>query len=207
MKRLFIIPALAGLLLSGCYPDSPDYTEVYDLVVTNHDDAFNFNNVHTFAIPDSVVEITGDEINDPDGDGKPEFVDPSTGNVIIKALRENLVAYGWTETSKDSADVLILPSAMKSTTIVYYYDYWYYDWWYGGYYGWYYPGYYPSYSYSYTTGTLFTQMIYPDGVTPDHNMPVIWTCIVNGLLTGSNTNSRINSTIDQAFEQSPYLRK
>lgn len=207
MKKI-LLPALALMLFAGCYPDSPDYTEVYDLVISNYDKNFDFKSQNTYALPDSVIEITGESFEDPDGNGRPDFVDNPTGNNILNAIRNNMNAYGWTEVSKDSADVVILPSAMKSTTIVYYYDWYYWDWYYpyGGY-GWYYPGYYPSYATTYTTGTIFTTMIYPDGLTPDHNMPAVWSFAVNGLLTGSNTSSRITSTVAQAFEQSPYLQQ
>jgi hypothetical protein len=51
-------------------------------------------------------------------------------------------------------------------------------------------------------------MVEPDLVNGDE-VPVEWTATVNGLLQGSEQNrlGRIDRTIDQAFNQSPYLNK
>ena len=50
-------------------------------------------------------------------------------------------------------------------------------------------------------------MTYPDGITAADNVPVVWSSILNGLLEGgtSEINSRIKKSVDQAFDQSPYL--
>ena len=42
---------------------------------------------------------------------------------------------------------------------------------------------------------------------PGNEVPVAWLATINGLLQGSDqgTISRINTTIDQAYAQSPYL--
>ena len=34
----------------------------------------------------------------------------------------------------------------------------------------------------------------------------VWTAAANGLLSGAYNTTRVNNAIDQAFEQSPYLR-
>lgn len=33
----------------------------------------------------------------------------------------------------------------------------------------------------------------------------VWTAIANGVMSGANQVSRVTNSIDQAFEQSPYL--
>jgi hypothetical protein len=50
-------------------------------------------------------------------------------------------------------------------------------------------------------------MTYPEGITAADNIPVVWSSILNGLLEGSTSqiSTRISSSIDQAFDQSPYL--
>lgn len=213
MKK-FLLPVIAIYLFGGCYPSSPPYAETYDLAATNYDPSFDFQAKQTFAIADAVTIITGEVIDDPDGNGKPDFVSEPYNSQIIDAIRTNMTERGWTEVDKNNnPDVIVLPSAMESTTIVYYYDWWYWGWYYPGYpgygWGWYYPGYSPSYTYSYSTGTLFIAMTDPNGLTPDSNIPVIWTGIVNGLLTSevASVTSRINTTIDQLFIQSPYLQQ
>ncbi|MBK9729711.1 MAG: DUF4136 domain-containing protein [Chitinophagaceae bacterium] len=195
-------------LLAGCYPNDPTNVEQYDLVLTNYDSSFNFTNSKTFSLPDQVVVITGDK---PDSTKPLTYVSEPYNTQILNSISQNLSAKGWTEVgANDDPDMMLLPSAFQNTTISYYYDYYYY-WggYYGGYYGWYYPGYYPVYYTSYTTGTLFVTMVDPNAVTPANELPVRWMFLVNGLLTGdySATTIRIGNTIDQAFEQSPYLAK
>ena len=190
-------------VLSGCYPQGPEYIEDLDLVITNHDVAFDFQKYKTFALPDRIVKITGNLVEGED----PEFVNDATAALILGRIRENMKSYGWNEVAEaQDPDMIILPSAMQSTTLVYYYDYWYWDWYYPYYWwGWYYP--YPIYGGSYTSGSVFMQMTYPDGITAADNIPVVWSSILNGLLEGSTSevNNRISKSVDQAFAQSPYL--
>lgn len=191
------------LILLGCYPEGAEYIEDYDLVITNHDKAFDFGSVNTFALPDEVVKLTGNLIKGED----PEFIEDEYADIIINSIRENMEDKGWIEVLKDEdPDVIILPSAVSSTTFIWYYDWWYWDWWYPYYWwGWYYP--YPIYGGSYTSGSVFIQMTYPDGITAADNIPVIWSAILNGLLEGDvdKIDDRIERGIDQAFDQSPYL--
>ncbi|MEJ1239549.1 DUF4136 domain-containing protein [Chryseolinea sp. T2] len=189
-------------IVCGCYPNGPDYVNDLDLVVTRFDKTFNFKNVRTYAIPDDVVKITG---NASKGD-EIVFVDDEYAQVILKAVKDNLESYGWEQADVSTADVVIFPTAMSSTTFVWYYDWWWWDWWYPwDYFGWYYP--YDIYGGSYTSGTVFLQMTHREGQTAVGNLPVPWAAILNGLLEGgtNNVDSRIERGIDQAFKQSPYL--
>lgn len=200
--RLIVFLTLP-LALSRCFPGGPEYTEEMDMVVTNYDPDFDFQSVGTYALPDDVVKITG---NLQDGDDV-EFIKPEYAEAILESIRENMSSYGWTEVDKnDDPDIIILPSAMSSTTLVFYYDYWYWSWWYPySWWGWYYP--YPVYGGSYTSGSVFIQMTYPEGMTAADDIPVVWSSILNGLLEGSTAaiSSRIESSVNQAYTQSPYL--
>src|SRR5688572_23516468 len=110
---VLILPVLAG-----CYPDEAEYTEELDLVYTNHTSSFDFRSKKTFAMPDSVIKITGDAFEDPDGDGKPEFVKATYSTAIISALKQNMAANGWQLVNKNNnPDVLLLPSTMVTTNI------------------------------------------------------------------------------------------
>ncbi|WP_018344778.1 DUF4136 domain-containing protein [Cytophaga aurantiaca] len=196
------------LLLCGCYPqDNNGYVNEYDLVATNYDKDFNFSANKTYALPDSIVLIGDQTLT-----GQPIFVDQATATLILNQIRTNLNGYGWTETDSLNADIILLPSASKTTNIYYYYDWSYWGWYYPGYYpgyGWGYPGYAPyPVATSYQTGTLLMQMTYPAGIEAS-SVPVVWSGVINGLLNvGSTTsvNSRITTTINQAFTQSPYLK-
>ncbi|ANE49209.1 DUF4136 domain-containing protein [Flavisolibacter tropicus] len=198
------------VLLAGCYPEGAQYTEELDLVYTNYYNQFDFKSQKTFAIPDSVVKITGDAFTDPDGDGKPQFANPTYSAAVLNKLKENMAANGWTLVNKNNnPDVVLLVSAMTTTNIYYYYDWWYWDWWYGGWYGWYYPGwYYPPYVTGYRSGSIFIQMAQLKGLRTGDNATVAWNCIINGLAEGGTADitARIQTSVDKAFAQSPYLK-
>ena len=198
-------------VMVGCYPDEADYTDELDLVYTNYSPTFDFKTKHTFAIPDSVVKITGDNVDDPDGNGKPQFAKSTYSTAIISSLKQQMQAYGWQLVDKsNNPDVILLPTTMTTTNIYYYYDWWYWGWWYGGWYGWYYPGsYYPPYVTGYRSGSVFVQMIDRPTATPTNdNVAVVWNMILNGLAEGDQTNiaARIQSSITQGFQQSAYLK-
>ena len=51
-------------------------------------------------------------------------------------------------------------------------------------------------------------MIDAKAVPQTENVPVVWTGIFNGMLEGSNAEiiARVQTAIDKAFAQSPYLK-
>jgi hypothetical protein len=207
MKKGKLAAALmvGSCILLGCYPGGPTFTEDLDMVVTNHDTSFDFQKLGTFALPDRVVKITGKIIEGQE----PDFVSDLYAPSILAAVRQNMKSMGWTEVSElSNPDVIILPSAISTTNNIWYYESWYWGWYYPySYWGWYYP--YPIYGGSYTSGSLFVQITYPDGITAADNIPVVWSCVFNGLLEGSteSVNQRITSGVNQAFQQSPYLHQ
>jgi hypothetical protein len=193
----------------GCYPKGAEYAEELDLVYTNYMKDYDFKSHTTYAIPDSVIVITGDNLVDPDGDHKPQVLSSAYSTVILAQLNQNLQAYGWTKVAKTAnPDVLILPSTMTTTNIYYYYDWGYWGWWYGGWYGWYYPGYYPPYITGYRSGSVFVQMVQKKAIAEGENLPVVWHAILNGLAEGSSANisARIQNGLNKAFSQSTYLK-
>jgi len=199
--RLTALCLIMGLLF-GCYPDGPEYVNDLDLVVTRHDKTFAFQEAKTYAIPDFLVKITG---NLAKGE-EVEVIDNAYAALIIDAVKSNMEFYGWEEANVYEADVVIFPTAMSSTTLVWYYDWYYWDWYYPtDSWGWYYP--YDIYGGSYTSGSVFLQMTYQDGQTAANNLPVPWAAVLNGLLEGdrSAVDTRIEKGIDQAFKQSPFL--
>jgi hypothetical protein len=198
-SKSIAVLAMTMLLLGGCYPKGPEFTEDLDVVLTYFRDGYDFASKQTYARPDRIVKVTG---NLQEGDD-PAFIPDATATLILNQIDKNMTALGWQKVGvDDDPDVLLAPAAWESTTIIYYYDYWY--WWWGGYYpGW---GYYPGYVSSYSTGTLVMGMIDPSEVGANGNPVVQWTGAVNGILTWSYDANRINSAIDRAFAQSPYLK-
>jgi len=197
----FFVFVLISLLLTGCYLHGPEFASDTDVVYTNHNPDFAFKSKGTFAIPDKIVKITGPIIS---GEG-PKYLSDAVAKPMLDQMIKNMQALGYTKVDISASPSLILaPSAMESTTIVYWYDYW--GWYWGGYYpGWGYP-YYPSYT-TYSTGTLIMTIIDPLTVSADGNPIAQWNSALNGLLTYSFDAARVNRLIDQAFIQSPYLKK
>lgn len=213
MKKHTVTKLLLSLLVAGsmwaCKPRGPEYIDELDLVYTNHDANFDYKSRTTFSLPDSIVKITGDRLTDTTKDVT--FLDNVYAAPILASIRSNMISRGWKEVKKDeNPDVVLLPSVTTTTNIYYYYSYYYYWGWYYPYYpygGWYYP-YYPTTVTSYRTGSLFIQMSSPKTLTPTDQVPVVWTAIFNGMLEGgtSYVTSRVQSSINQAFIQSPYLQ-
>ena len=206
MKKsiLSFVSVIIVLFLWGCYPDGPDYIEEMDVVLTYHSDTYDFVSKATYAMPDKIVKITGNLLEGED----PETIPDIYAEKILSQIEENMQAYGWERvddvTDTANIDMLLFPAAWETTTIYYYYDYW--SWWYGGYYPyWGYPPYY-YYGGSYSTGTLLMSLVDPKEVATNGNPVVQWSGAVNGILTDTYDATRMNTAIDKAFSQSPYLK-
>jgi len=195
------------LVLAGCYPGE---APISDVIVTLYDTGKDFKTSYTtFALPDSVVDV-----GDPTDDGYIEY-DHRFGPTILGRIRSNLTARGWQEIPEDEIsdtnrpDVVVLATALlsKNTAVSGYPPYW--GWWPGwGYYppGWGYPCCWTVVQYN--TGTISIEMA-EDPDQGDEVLVIPWAGRLNGLLSSSNsdsqTRSRLERSIDQAFAQSPYL--
>jgi len=195
MKRNYYFLVVV-LLFAGCYPNGAEYYEETDIVYTNYDDAFEFSGKGTYSMPDKIVKVTGKIL---EGE-PPEFIKEPYNTQILTKIKSNMTALGYSQVEDpESADLVLLPASWTNTTIYYWYDYW--CWYYPYYCGWGWG--YPSVS-TMTTGTLVMTLI-ADG--EDYVEPsTVWTAAINGLLSGYYNVNRVNNAIDQAFEQSPYLK-
>ena len=205
MSRLFkilLLPSVAVLLFAGCYPGGPDFTEDLDVVYTTFNPEYDFQAATTYSRPDQIVI---DVEIDNDGDTIYEFMKQIYADQILQRIDANMANLGYQKVDVSAnPDLLLMPAAMSSTT--YFYSYWY-CWWYGGYWGgwgWYYPPYYTVSSY--TTGSFIMTLSDPHSDNPINQTPATWIAAMNGLLTGNNDVSRVLGGIDQAFEQSTYLK-
>ena len=199
--------AWIALAATACYPDrSVDSTTEFASVTTLFDNQASFQTITKYALPDTVLYVPRLEGNE---------VPAATQLAILSAIRTNLNGLGWTEVTNASAtpvDVYVTAAVASDTYVGWVYDYWgywgWYPYWPPGYgpgYGWGYPGYW--YPYSYTTGSLIMGMIDARATPNPQKVPLIWTGAVNGVLADATTNIAIATAgINQAFEQSPYLR-
>ena len=196
MKKKFVFYLSIIIILGSCYPQGPEYNEDLDVVYTNFDDQFDFSSKGTYSMPDKIVKIEGDLA---EGE-EPEYVKEPQNTQMLQKMEANMSALGWTKIEEPAdADLVLFPAVWTNTTVYYWYDYW--CWYYPYYCGWGWG--YPSVS-SYTTGTLVMTLV-ADG--EDYIEPSrVWTAAANGLLSGAYNTTRVNNAIDQAFEQSPYLR-
>ncbi|MFO7670134.1 MAG: DUF4136 domain-containing protein [Bacteroidales bacterium] len=196
MKKKFVFYLSIIMLMVSCYPNGAEYYEDLDIVYTNYDDQFDFASQGVYSIPDNIVKIEGDLAEGED----PEFVKEPYNTQILNSINSHMEALGWTATEDpDNADLVLFPAVWTNTTVYYWYDYW--CWYYPYYCGWGWG--YPSVS-SYTSGTLLMTLV-ADG--QEYIEPIrVWTCAINGLLSGSYNTTRVINAIDQAFEQSPYLK-
>jgi len=211
---LLIIPLM--YMFTGCYPDKIDYVDEYDLAATHVNEDADFSEYSTFAVIDTIMHVTDDDEDDPN-------FSRDNDEFIINELTQNMLDLGYIEVEDPDTinrpDLVLLVSAVSSD-FYYYYSYYPYYWgWYPGwgypgwgYPGWGYPGWgYPTYGGSYSTGTLVVDMWDTDEYDPEAEGPtgIIWTGIVDGILSGSTSQSRarLDKQINQLFTQSPYLQK
>jgi hypothetical protein len=203
MKKILIAPLLI-LLLAGCYPQGPDYAEDTDVVYTTFDEGYDFKTKSTYAMPDKIVTDVKIEL----GDTTYVYMNDKFADQIFESIEENMQTNGYERVDIDEdPDLLLTPAAISSTT--YFYSYWY-DWWYGGYWGWGWGWYYPPYYTvsSYTTGTMLMVIADPNQAaeSPINRSKTLWVAAINGLANYNYNISRVTKGIDQAFDQSGYLK-
>ncbi len=216
MKKLLFLIAV-GFAFQSCdiYPDDEFRLDELDVVVTYYDTEAVFDNYLTYAIVDSVRHA----VTDTTGPPEPAL---ALSEFVLTVIEANLDALNYEKVDNVAdADMAVDVGAVLTTNVVvtpgypgYYYPcgFYYcspgYGWGYPSYgYGYpYYPG--PTVS-SYDSGTLLIDIIDLKNFDPalDENISVLWSGIVRGVLESSEseTKNRIKTSVDQAFDQSPYL--
>ena len=208
--------ALLGLMLSvaACYPgDSPSNIQDYDVVLTVHDDAVDFGGFTTYAMPDTVLHVVGE-----DEDSGIIELPRDHDELVLELVADNMASAGYLremDPENNGADLILLVGAVGTENTQYWYGggcYWYcWGWWPGwGYYPGYGPGWgwgYPPYvgSTKFEQGTVLLTLIDPEGDAGENKVAVVWAGAARGLLGESSTGARITYGINQMFTQSPYL--
>ncbi|HVK62556.1 MAG TPA: DUF4136 domain-containing protein [Bdellovibrionales bacterium] len=210
MARLFCLYTCFILLATGCGGGATPPSDP-DVVATSSDTSFPFAEATTYVLANNVAEIT----DPPSTNVK---LSEETRNLILDRVESNMNERGYGRISESSAtppDIFIQVSVMRTTSTDVYYTYWptywgsYYDPWYGYSTGW---GTVPvPYIESSTLGSLIIEFTDPNHPNEDaQEIPSIWVGIVAGAVdneTSTGIQSRIESGIDQAFEQSDYIRR
>lgn len=201
---------VAATIAAACYPYDVTSTSQLDVVATAHDSSKNFGAVQTYVLLDSVVHVVIDSSNAIE-------IGREHDALIIDKIEENLQALGWSGVRYKEGDplppnvpdvaLLVSATASRSTTVWYPWN----PWW-----GWY-PGWgwgcvtcWPGYGYPVVTqtdaGTLAMNMIETATTAPNDTVPVVWIGALRGVLSGGGSATRLTNGINQAFNQSPYLR-
>ena len=180
------------------------------LVYTSPAKDADFSDFTTFDIADSLL-IIGQS-------AKPEYSQSNNALAIIQAFRTNMEKLGYIYTpSNPDADLGIqLTYMIKTERFVQYYNdpYWWLDYpgyWspgiWGDWYGYYYPR---PMVYSYSTNALVADMVDLTAEQGDgKSLEVIWSVYIGGPAGPSAAYDvqRMKEAADQAFAQSPYLKK
>lgn len=198
---------LFGLVinLTSCYTDYGLTSADYDIVLTKYDKTTDFQSLKTFSLVDSIFHITDDD--EPDSD----LLSRKYDKLVISTIRTNMLDLGYTEiaepTDQNKPAVVIAIQAL-GTQIDQYYTGGYYPGWGWGWGGWW-GGYYPPYvgKSTYYVGSIYIDYfdVAASESDPNDNLVAPWYATINGLLDAGGTESRITNSINQAFNQSPYL--
>ena len=204
MKRFLALPLLAIIvILTSCEKD-PDTDRLDNdyLVLTNYDSSTDFSSFNNFYVIDSIL-IINDQT-------KPTYWKNENSRRIIDAFNGHFEARGYTKVAKGNDADIVLQLSYVNTT--YYFSNTVGPWWYGypGYWnwgggGWYYPF---SFYYTYSTGSIIGELVDRKSTRSDKKLTIIWNTYISGLLYGNNLSYfRTMDAINQAFAQSPYLKK
>lgn len=206
MKKVtFIMLAALCVALASCQKDpDTDKLDNHYLVYTNYDSGTDFKAISNFYVIDSILII--------DDGVKPQYWSNGNAQKIIAAYNDKLEGCGYIRVdSPEEADVILQLSYVSNT---YYFTsfgpgpWWnsYPGYWNWGGWGWYYPY---TFNYSYSTGSIIAELVDTNAPTPQNDkLTVIWNSYICGLLNGNNLSfSRTMDAINQAFVQSPYLKK
>lgn len=215
MKTIKLLAASALVLLAAAscqkITSSQDMDNEY-LVYTSPSKDVDLSKYMTFDIADSLLVIGEKD--------KPYYSQSNNALALIQAFRTNMENRGYIYTpSNPDAQLGIQVTFIQETQRYVQYNtdpYWwlgYPGYWPSGYWGnwtgWYYP--YPV-TYTYTTNALIADMVDLTPVaTAETSKPltIVWSSYIGGPASSSiyNDVQRMRLAVNQAFEQSPYLKR
>lgn len=210
MKKILFISALAILAVACQKEPYPQDGDNEYLVYTSPAKDADFSQYTTFDIADSLLVIGQS--------AKPEYSQSNNALALIQAFRTNMekLGYIYTPSNPDAQLGIQLTYMIKTERYVQYYDdpYWWLDYpgyWSPGMWGDWYGFYYPRpMVYSYSTNALLADMV---DLTSEQGsgkaLKIIWSSYIGGPAgpSASYDVHRMKNSIDQAFAQSPYLKK
>ena len=205
--------ASLALLATACHVEPyPQDSDNEYLVYTSPSKDVTFTSYQTFDLADSLLVIGQSD--------KPVYSQSDNALALIQQVRVNMEKLGYIYTpSNPDADLGIqMTYIIKTERYVKYYNdpYWWLDYpgyWPSGYWGnwtgWDYP--YPV-TYTYTTNALVAEMVDLTAVPAlgeTKPLTIVWSSYIGGPASSSiyADVQRMKVAIDQAFAQSPYLKR
>ena len=203
--------AAFAVLAVACHPGEPTAAAELDVVATAHDDTTDFAAIQTYVMPDSVVEIVP-----PESVATTPPFDHTYDQQILDGVAAHMAAIGYTRLPvydpNNPADVALTIRAIVVRNTDIYVSYPWYPYW-----GWYWPccygpgwgiGYPIVTGVQYDVGTVAIDMWdLRRANTTEERIPAVWVAALRGLITDApgDAPTRINTALDRAFSQSPYL--
>lgn len=211
MGMLILVLLSGSLLISSC-SKSPTYsigTSDLDMVYTQYDDGISFTDYKTYSITDS-LNIDDEGLTHADIEYLRDYYDVVFDKINANMQERNYVRVDSTEDPELGISVSIVTKENYVISWGYWWDWGYYgDPYYWGYpgYGYYYP--WGTYMGSYEEGALIIELM--DLKNPNlqkKKLNALWAGLVGGVLSNNEglIDDRLIDQIDQAFEQSPYLK-
>ncbi len=200
MKKFLLLGVLC--LTMGCYQGFDSISDT-DVVITIEDDDTDYAAIRTYVISDIVYDLD-DLQSAPDGSRVTDF-----DALILDTIDDNMVELGYqleTDPETKPPDVAILVGGVVSTNWSWVWIPSWDPWWPD-----YPPSYYPPVAIpaSYKVGTLVMVMAQVGDRQPDDPVEISWVGLMDGLVASrqSTNETRVVSSINQAFGQSPYLKR
>ena len=216
------VPLLVFTALSaGCSSETFSRSNDFDAVLTVKDKEYDYGKNKSYAVVDELKDLS-DFAESPI---EIEHID-EWESVILEQIHKNMKALGYEEETGaiEDADVVVAAGVVAAESWQFYS---YYPWW--GWYGYWYS--YPWYGgwtvgVDFSSGSVVLVMIDPDrkistdeltgdtgldgdagvdGGAPEEIYQAIWGAGIHGLLNYV-TEPKVKNGIDQAFDQSPYLK-
>jgi hypothetical protein len=217
-RALPIIALGAGLAviaaIAACSDDEITSPPVVGAVAVFKDSTFNFGNLRTFSMPDTIIHIAPLT-------GVPLDVPRTDDQAILNQVRDDFIARGFTlETNPQTVapSFVVLVSSTATTNYNAYVNYvWFPDWGFYAGWNWYAPGFdntwtivYPWFPIvgvtAYDRGSLFVQLIPTTTINPlAKSFTSAWVGASTALLNGAVTPAVATAAVDSMFALSPYL--
>lgn len=203
MKKGVLIVILTGLLGCGTQPELSEL--IGDMVVlTNYESGYNYNQLSTYALTLDTVGLISNTSNNTALSN--EYAKMITSNVKRNLDLTNRTLVKRSASPDLGVNITIVNDLSVSQSIVYpnYYYPSYYG--YSGYYG-YGAGYgYVSTSY-FQQAALIIELIDLKNVVQGTNPKAVWVANIGDLVNSYDPSQKTREAIDQAFQQSPFLKR